>query len=337
MLTAVIMTRSILTEQWKKTFNDFTDATVWIVGEKNPPPTCNVIICLNGRWNLIPRDLRDMVGTLIIDEAHMLCCGSCVDVLLAFQPKYIIIESATLERDDDLHLMMYTLAGIHGVYRESNTTLTVVKINTGISTEITYQGFGPYQRPNYGKLVKDTLMNEYRNHIILELVKANAHRKILILTGLIDHAKHLNNLIVKANITSDYMCADKKTYTDANVLVGTTNKIGTGFDQATFCEHYDKRFDLLILVRSIKKYQMLVQNVGRIFRTPHPTVFHFVDDVNIFREHWKKCIKWYNIRKANILEHTVPTVKSVENKMESSQSGSVLQDWLEMKIATIAK
>ena len=37
LMTVVLVHREILTIQWKKTFEDFTTAKVWIVGEKNPP------------------------------------------------------------------------------------------------------------------------------------------------------------------------------------------------------------------------------------------------------------------------------------------------------------
>ncbi|MCJ7636187.1 MAG: hypothetical protein MUO21_01720, partial [Nitrososphaeraceae archaeon] len=41
LLTVILVHRELLTVQWKKTFNDFTNATVWIVGEKHPPAGCD--------------------------------------------------------------------------------------------------------------------------------------------------------------------------------------------------------------------------------------------------------------------------------------------------------
>jgi superfamily II DNA or RNA helicase len=118
LMTVVLVHREILTTQWKKTFEDFTNASVWIVGEKTPPPICDVIICMDTRWDKIPKQMRDSIGFLIIDEAHAFCTPTHVGCLLAFHPKYIVIESATLEREDGMDSMIYAIAGEHGVFRE---------------------------------------------------------------------------------------------------------------------------------------------------------------------------------------------------------------------------
>ena len=97
LLTVILVHREILTTQWKKTFDDFTNAKdhIWIVGEKNPPLTCTIIICMDTRCDQIPIEIRDKIGLLIIDEAHAFCTPNHVKCLLTFQPKYIVIESAT--------------------------------------------------------------------------------------------------------------------------------------------------------------------------------------------------------------------------------------------------
>lgn len=322
LLTVVLVHREILTVQWKKSFQDVTNARVWIVGEKNPPPVCDVVICMDTRWNLLPKEFRDAIGFLIIDEAHCFCTPSRVGCLLAFHPKYILIESGSLERDDNLHSMIYAIAGSHGVYRESTIPFKVMKIMTNTKPIRKMNRMGGI---DYISLVRDTLMDERRNQIILNLALANPNFKILILTSLVDHAMGLNEALLQRGASSDCLCGTRKGYQDANILVGTVSKIGTGFDQANFCQTYDGRpFDLLILVCSLKKYSMLIQNIGRVFRSKYPTVMHLVDNDDIFKAHWYRARKWYLTRGAEITDHHIPNpqqpLPSTEN-ITTTQSG----------------
>jgi hypothetical protein len=307
LLTVVLVHREILTTQWKKTFQDFTNANVWIVGEKNPPNICDVIICMDTRWEKIPKEYRDNIGLVIIDEAHAFCTRTHVHCLLAFHPKYILIESASLLRDDGMHEMIFAVAGSHGVFRESNKPFNVMKIITNTTPPRKNNRMGGV---DWTALVRDTLMDERRNKIILNIVASNLNRKILILTSLVDHANLLYDSLDGMNISCDYLCGTKRGYIDSQVLIGTTSKIGTGFDPATSCPTYaGKPFDLLILVCSIKKYSALVQNVGRIFRAEFPTVMHFVDNDSIYNNHWYKSKKWYVLHGGIVTEHDIPNLE----------------------------
>jgi len=303
LMTVVLVHREILTIQWKQTFENFTNARVWIVGEKNPPNVCDVIICMDTRWELLPQYMRDSIGFLIVDEVHAFCTRTHVPCLLAFHPKYILLESATLLRDDGLHSMAYAIAGDHGVFRECNKPFNVVKIITNTKPIRKLNRMGGV---DYSHLLESTLMDPRRNLIILELVRANVNRKILILTSLVDHVMLLYNNIIAEQISCDFLCGNKKTYKDSTVLIGSLSKIGTGMDPATSCPTYaGQPFDLLILVTSIKKTAALVQNIGRVFRADFPTVICLVDNDTIFKNHWYKARKWYIMHGGIISEHIV--------------------------------
>jgi len=304
LLTVILVTNTVLLGQWKKTFEDNTNAKVWIVGENNPPSKCNVIICMDTRYEQIPVETRNMVGILIIDEAHLFCTPTRVGALLAFHPKYVIIESASLERDDEMESMIYAIAGTHNILRLSEKPFAVYKVITNIELEKKKNKMGDI---DYLKLQKEILFNDYRNEAIINMIKVNLNFKILILTSLVDHAKLLYENLVLLGISCDYLCGNKKGYSDSNVLIGTMSKIGTGFDPATFCPDYKGLpFDLLFLVASIKKESMLVQNVGRAFRADFPTVMHFVNKDSIHNNHWYRCKKWYEKRNGTIIEYKCP-------------------------------
>lgn len=333
LMTVVLVHREILTTQWKKSFEDFTNGKIWVVGEKYPPEICDVIICMNTRWHLIPQEMRDAVGFLIIDEAHAFCTPTNVGCLLSFHPKYILVESASLLRDDGMHSMIYAMCGDHGVFRESNNPFNVMKILTNTK---------PLRKKNrmggvdWASLVQDTLMDQRRNQIILGLVTANINRKILILTSLREHAILIYNNLEQMGIPSDYLCGTKRGYVDSTVLVGTVSKIGTGFDPATSCPTYaGKPFDLLILACSMKKYSMLVQNIGRVFRAEFPTVMHLVDNDDIYKNHWYKARKWYMRHGGLISEHNIENTELPTLTTANITEGQ--QNWIQDKINKLVK
>jgi len=333
LMTCVLVHREILTGQWRKTFEDTTNARVWIVGEKNPPSICDVIICMDTRWNQIPKEMRDAIGFLIIDEAHAFCTPTHVGCLLAFHPKYIVAETASLYRDDGMEAMIYAICGSHGVFRESNKPFNVMKIITNTKPIRRKNRFGGV---DYSHLVETTLTDQRRNRIILDIVSRNTQYKILILTSIRNHATFLHTAIESMGIPSDYLCGTKRGYVDSTVLIGTTSKIGTGFDPATSCPTYSGRpFDLLLLVCSIKKKSALVQNIGRMFRSNFPTIMHFVDNDDIFKNHWYQARKWYLTHGGIITDHHI---ENTELPTPTSQNvTSEQQKWTQQKVHQLAQ
>lgn len=330
LLAFVLVKNTILLGQWEKTFKDNTNAKIWVVGVNNPD-SCNVIICMDTRYEQIPEEMRKMVGVVIIDEAHEFCTPTRVGVLLGFQPKYVIIESGSLERDDEMESMMYAIAGTHNILRLSNKPFTVYKVITNITPERKKNKIGGV---DYLKLQQSTLFDENRINILIKMIILNLNFKILILTSLVDHALLVHSKLKSENVSCDYLCGSKKSYNDSNVLIGTMSKIGTGFDPANACPNYEgSPFDLLFLVSSIKKEQMLVQNVGRVFRADFPTVMHFVDNDSIYQNHWYRAKKWYTKRNGLVIEYKCPIIKKDES--DTKKEDQFVNDWTKRKILTL--
>jgi len=297
--TCVLIKNIILADQWLKTFQDFTDASVWIVPDaaglkKNPLPggkMPQVTICMLGRYAFLPKEYRESIGTLIIDEAHSWCIPTGVDCLLAWEPKYVIAETATLIRADQMHQMMQVVCGLHGVFKKTQKKFEVHKIFTGYQPEVgkTAQG-----RLDYNALLKDISNSEYCNKIILNLLKSNTDRKALILTRLREHVDILYKMIQQAGLKVDYLAGNKKNYSDSNILIGTISKIGTGFDEKNACKDFGgQRINMVILASSIKDEALLEQSVGRGFRSEDPIIVDLVHDLGTLKSHWYIRRKWY--------------------------------------------
>lgn len=318
--TLILTTSTTLLPQWEKSFQRFTNAKIHIVdGIFICDPYTNVIICMTSRIQYIPQEWLSMIGTLIIDESHTFCSSSRVPAILATNPKYIITASATPFRDDDMHVMMEAVSGIHRIIKISKKPFNVTRYNTGVDIEIPVDYAGT---PNWNELVNLMCEDIYRNTLIIELIKTYyTKHKILILTARKNHVLLLHKLISELGIKCDYMTGKKKAYSDSNVLIGTIKKIGTGFDEESACEDFDGiRISRLILAVSIKKKSLLEQVAGRVFRSDFPELDYLIDDNNISIKHFTKNIDWFISRNGTIKEYNTP--RALHNKIATNGSTS---------------
>ncbi len=287
LLTCIGIHRSIQIKQWINTFTKYTTAKIWVVDDAPPPEDVDVIICMDGRLFKIPVAMRMKVGTLIIDEAHAFCVSSRSTFWLSFFPKYLMTLSATLKRPDDaMECMAYACGGNWGVFIKSDKIFHVHPITTHIKAS--EKGKMPWN-----EMVASLLNNQQRNAQILELVKTNKSRKVLILTPQVEHVKTLARLCTGERLTVSTFCGNDKTYTDAPILIGTVSKIGTAFDEETFCDTFDgTRLDVCILCLTLKKFTTLEQVLGRIMRSQTPDIYILIDNESQIQNHWR-LMKWW--------------------------------------------
>lgn len=298
---AIMFYREFLARQWKETIEQNTDATTWIVGTNPVPSQMPVFtLCMDTKVHHLSEEYRKRIGLLIVDEAHTLCTPIQVDRLLAWQPKRIIAETATLERLDGMHRMIYHICGLQGVFRSSTKPFTVIRYNSGIVPECKANAKGGL---DWSSLVKSIATSELANQDIMDFVMENLDKKILILTSLKEHVQILLDKLREKHVRTDFMAGTKKTYSDSQVLIGTLSKIGTGFDEKTACADFNGiRINMLLLVTSIKSPLLIEQSVGRVFRAEMPIVIDFVHNHGTLRNHWYQRKKWYVSRNGAIEE-----------------------------------
>lgn len=313
-LTIIFIHLSTLLKQWISTFEKSTDAKLWIVGEKQPE-YFDVIICMEERLVHIPENILKQIGTIIIDEAHCFCVPSRIPCWL-LQPKYLILLTATLKRPDDMmERMAYASAGNWNVTIKSKKPFNVYPIFTGIEAPIEKNSRGA----DWGKLVKYLLFNDERNKLILDIVYNRLlNNKFLIVSTMISHVDCLTDLCKNKNLSVASYRGTDKSYVDSQILIGTVPKIGTGFDEAAFCESFDgKRINIMILCMTIKKLTTFEQTIGRVLRAECPDVYILIDDNNINKNHWS-ILKWWflNYTEAKIIDNVVIT-PSVQIQIKS--------------------
>jgi hypothetical protein len=261
--------------------------------------TPGIIICLDGRIEHIPQYVKDAVMTTVIDEAHLFCTPSRVECLLCTEPKFVIAETATLERQNGMESMIRSIVGREGIFKAPNKPYRVYKIKTNIrvATEQGARGL------DFTKLTHELIANEERNRQIVDCILCNPHRKPMIMTRFKEHIPILKDLLEAEGLRVATLFGNQKSYSDSEVLIGTIPKMGVGFDEKNACPDFQGRAsDLMLLVTSIADLNLFEQVKGRMMRSEDPVLFYFEDNIGVIKKHIKNTEEWIENTKGVLYE-----------------------------------
>jgi len=302
--TCIAIVQTVLPKQWVEAFSKFTSSKVIVFdGKSKITNDIDVIIVTTGYIEKIPQNIRSTIGTLIIDEAHSFCTRTRITTLLLFEPQYIIAETATFDRPDGGEAMMKSIVGLDQIYIPLKKPFKVIKVNTNITpdTKLNVQG-----KIDWNYLLKSLITNSDRNDLITSWILNNIQHKSLLLTDRKELINEISKRLDSNNIKYDYLCGNKKTYSDSSILLGTYGKIGVGFDEKNACPDFSGiRINVVYMCFSTKQHWLLEQSAGRGFRSDFPTIIDFVDNHKICKNHYKQREKWYTSRGGQIEEFTV--------------------------------
>lgn len=324
--TAVIVPIKPLVKQWIETFKlfGFSDDQICEVPEpsklktrKKPPNfgSVSIFIILKTRVASLPPEVRQTIGTVVFDEAHLMCTPSWIPVLLGLTPFYLIVLTATMERDDGTNKMMSLMAGDHAVTRKSERPYHVIAYTVKIRVpETTNEKTG---RMDYSRFLAELSESEEYNLAICNTVLANPNRKFIILFRLIEHAMLIATILQEAGVSCDVLMGTKKSYRDSRVLCGTFGKISTGFDAKMFSEQFDGvNPDALIFANTTKKWQLFAQSIGRVMRAGEdviPLVIWMVTLNSVTKKHLTASKKFIKESKGTVREvNEVPILKEAK-------------------------
>jgi superfamily II DNA or RNA helicase len=296
--TAILVHRSILADQWKESIEKFTDASYQIVNTNEPLQDVDFYIFniafVSKYWEpsskkWLQKNLENnySVGTLIVDEAHIACASEMAKALQYFLPKYAIALTATPNRKDGLDKLLDLYFGSLKVVRISQTPFTVYKVSTGIKPVFGKNAIG---KKKWGDVVQYLADSEDRNKIIVDLVKNNPTKIIMIMCKLKTHCDLLAEKLCDESLTV-MKGTDRKYDKGARILISTFSKLGVGFD--------DQRLDMLILGCSVKEVE---QYAGRLRYTEGKdrVIYDIVDDDFSCNQHWLERRRWYLSRNGEI-------------------------------------
>jgi superfamily II DNA or RNA helicase len=360
LLTLVLIHLTPLMESWKETFKNNTNAKIWLVGEMDMPKEFDVIICMEQRVEKIEDDILKKVGFLVIDEADRFTTKSRVKPLLAVQPKYIVGLTATLDlRVDGMDVMLHSLLGTHKVVRNIQKKITLYRVNTDFAPVIQKTSRGT----DWSVVSRSLSENDERNNEIVDFVYRHNTHKILILCHLVEHVKALYGKFIKRNnefkcveqivkvglgrllnrnliglvekylgddrLSVDSYSGNKKKFNDSQVLIGSTRKIGIGFDDQSGLENDGIRINMLIITSSMKDLSLLTQVLGRI-RDNNPIIVYLVDANATIQSHFRVAkkfveeksgvvIKWEGLNGLNV--GMGKYVRKVEKEVDVVRNG----------------
>ena len=234
-------------------------------------------------------DYFNSIGMLVVDEVHCIMAEKLSKLMNYIQPRYLLGLSATPWRTDELNELFNLYFGDSKIVRELYVPHIVYKVETNIEPEYKKQRFTG--KVDWNSII-DYLSNaEDRNDIILNIVRKEIknNRNILIIVKRIKQGEYIYSKLLSEygedNVTT--LLGTNQTFNkQSNILIGTSQKVGTGFDHP--------KLNCLILACPILAY--FIQYLGRIFRKEHvdpPVIYDLVDNNKICELHWFKRIKVY--------------------------------------------
>lgn len=242
-------------------------------------------------------------GTVIVDEADVMCTQLSVYEMVKMYPRYMIGMSATVIRQDGLHKVLDIFWGSRAKWIirlktfDEKISMKMVILNTGLYVE---------SRRNMRNALDWTAMGgdiaimDERNEMIKNLCLIHRDKKILILCNRTEHVTLLESMLREAgeDVTSYY--GKDKSYNDANVLVATNKKASRGFDDKQVSQSYDGvRFNMIILTMTMNQAD---QAIGRGLRGNSLLLYVMTDDNPTMKKHAQKMKDSYLKKGATVTE-----------------------------------
>jgi len=275
--TLIIVNKIVLMKQWEESILKFCPkAVVHRVTAKSPKKPGDFYIMNAQNVEKKGKDFFSDVGLVIVDEAHMIMAETLSRSLQHVYPRYLIGLTATPYRPDGLNILLQLYFGRHKIIRKLHRKHIVYKVDTGFipKVERTLQG-----RVNWGSILDQQANCVSRNELILDIIESHSDRNFLVLVKRISQGEYLISKLEERGVSVTNLIGSNQEFeSSARVLIGTCQKVGTGFDHP--------KLNTLILAADIQEY--FIQYLGRIFRVrdSEPIVFDLVDSNGILRKHF---------------------------------------------------
>ena len=276
--TLIIVNKIVLIKQWEESITKFCpDALVQRVTPQTTKKEAHFYIINAINVPKMNKKFFADIGNLIIDEAHLILAETLSKSFQCISPRYLIGLSATPFRYDGMNCLFDLYFGKDKIIREMIRKHNVYKVMTGFTPEVKKTSIG---KINWGDILDSQSKNEERNELIVRIVKYFKDRNFLILVKRVEQGNFLLKRMTEEGEDATDLIGSKQEFNkDARILIGTLQKVGTGFD-------HDK-LDALLLATDLEAY--FIQILGRVFRKKdtEPIVFDLVDNNPILKKHFQ--------------------------------------------------
>lgn len=228
-------------------------------------------------------------GQVIIDECHHVSAPNYMQILNEIAPKYVLGLTATPERQDGHHPIVFMQAGqvvFHAKTTLATDTFTEKQaICQILDTQFPKDLLQSEQRVQVSQLLTYLADCEMRNQTIVKDVATaiQQQRNPLVLTERKNHAQYFlqalsqfgyHCVLLTGGMKTKYLQQQTQNLETADVVIATGKYIGEGFDMP--------RLDTLFLALPISWKGIAIQYIGRIERS-YPDknkvqVFDYIDE-----------------------------------------------------------
>ncbi len=307
--TAVIVHKEFLMNQWAERITQFYGINESDIGYVQQD-VCDfqgkkiVMIMLQ---SILAREysqsLFDYFGTVCIDEVHRIAAQEFRKAIVMFPARYRMGVTATPRRQDNLeNVFFWHIGSIAAIGEDSKLKAKVTFVKTPLHpTDRDLRMMTDYRgKQNLNKVIDYLLENDGRNRVIVGLLSKalKSGRKVMVLSGRLDHLERLKNMMdtemVKSGTryTTGYYIGGMKE--EERTISATRDLIYATYAMAS--EGLDiPDLDTLFLVTPKTDVE---QSVGRILRIvkgkKQPVVIDFSDSIEICISMLRKRVNFYN-------------------------------------------
>lgn len=288
--TLIVVNKNMLLNQWIERFVDYfgyNKKDIGYLGKGHNKLNGQIDVATMQSLKNDPKIIENY-SFVIVDECHHIPALTFEQIIKSFKGRYILGLSATPNRKDELQPILFQQLGeISYEYKKKKTHTNRLQI---IRTEFVSQA------DNYATIINELCLDENRNNLIINAIKINIQRKILVLTDRIEHINILENLLQKENI--DYISVhgslNKKEQVEnmnlvktKSLILATTSYFGEGIDFP--------HLNTILFATPISYYGRLIQYLGRIGRGNQECLaIDFLDSKNaMLNSAYKKRLEGY--------------------------------------------
>ncbi|MEV9498007.1 TOTE conflict system archaeo-eukaryotic primase domain-containing protein [Aliarcobacter butzleri] len=288
--TLIVVNKNMLLNQWIERFVDYfgyNKKDIGYLGKGFNKLNGQIDVATMQSLKNDPKIIENY-SFVIVDECHHIPALTFEQIIKSFKGKYILGLSATPNRKDELQPILFQQLGeISYEYKKKKTHTNKLQI---IRTQFVSNA------DNYATIINELCIDEDRNNLIVDIIKKNIDRKILLLTDRIEHINVLENLLQKENI--DYISVhgslNKKEQVEnmnlvktKSLILATTSYFGEGIDFP--------HLNTILFTTPISYYGRLIQYLGRIGRGNQECLaIDFLDSKNaMLNSAYKKRLEGY--------------------------------------------
>lgn len=275
--TLIVVNKVVLMKQWKESILTFCpNSRVQIVTPKSVKENADFYIMNAQNIEKMGKQYFADIGTVIVDEAHLIMAETLSRSLQCVYPRYLIGLTATPYRPDGLDILLLFYFGSYRIFRKLWREHTVYRVSTGFKPTIEKAVNG---RVNWGVVLDSQANDIERNELIVGLLKYFSDRTFLVLVKRISQGEYILKRLEEEGEDCTSLLGSKQDFSkESRILIGTSGKVGVGFDHA--------KLDALLLAADVEEY--FIQYLGRVFRTKEvePVIVDLVDKYSLLEKHF---------------------------------------------------